>query len=252
MGLTAVVRGVRGGVGFLTRLPVETDETEWDRFRAFPAAFPIVAYLVGAIASVPFLIGDSAPTTAAFGYLAVLVALIGIPHLDGVADLGDAMAAHGENASRTALKDTKTGVGAIVAVAFVLVGLTLAALALVGVPLLVAVGLVIAAEVGAKLGMATVACLGTASHEGLGSAFTGEADAELLLGPLVASIPAALIVFPSAAGVAAVAVGPLVAIVLIRWGNRTLGGVNGDIFGATNELARLFALHVGVIAWTLS
>ena len=252
MALRPSIRGLRGAIGFLTRLPIETDETDWDRFRAFPAAFPIVAYLIGAIASVPFLIGDFAPTIAAFGYLFVLIVLIGIPHLDGVADLGDAMAAHGEDASRRALKDTKTGVGAIVAVGFVLVGLALAALALSGLPVSVAVGLVIAAEVGAKLGMATVACLGTASHEGFGSAFTEEADAELLLGPLLASVPAALIVFPSIAGAAAVAVGPFVAIVLIRWGNRTLGGVNGDVFGATNELARLFALHVGVIAWTLS
>ncbi len=252
MALKPSVRGLRGGIGFLTRISIETDEADWERFRAFPAAFPIVAYLIGTITAVPFLIADLNPTTTAFGYLLALIVLVGIPHLDGVADLGDAMAAHGEDASRTALKDTKIGVGAIVAVGFVLVGLALAAFALSGLPVLAAVGLVIAAEVGAKLGMATVACLGTASHEGLGSAFTGEADAELLLGPIIAAIPAALIVFPSIAGIAAVAVGPLVAIVLIRWGNRTIGGVNGDIFGATNELARLFALHVGVIAWTLS
>ncbi|MDR9430255.1 MAG: adenosylcobinamide-GDP ribazoletransferase [Natronomonas sp.] len=249
MALNTIVGGVRGGIAFLTRLPVETGEADWDRFRSFPAAFPIIAYLVGAIASLPFLFGFSAPT-ASFGYLLVLVVLVGIPHLDGVADLGDAMAAHGEDATRRALKDTDTGVGAIVAVVVVAGGLVLAGLALATLPPLAAVGLVVAAEAGAKLGMATVACLGTAAHEGLGSAFTERADSGVLLGPIVATLPAALFA-PLPAGLAAVAVGPLVAILLIRWANRSLGGVNGDVFGATNELGRVLALHVGVIAWTL-
>lgn len=254
MALSDVAGGLRGAVAFLSRLPVSTDEADWDRFRAFPAAFSIVAYLVGAVAAVPFLLAGvvSLPGTAvAFGYLLVLLGLVGIPHLDGVADLGDAMAAHGSDASRRALKDTTTGVGAIVAVAVVFVGLALAALELAALPVVVAVGLVVAAEVGAKLGMATVACLGTASHEGLGSAFTRGAEPTLLFGPALVALPAALFVPAVPASIAAVVVGPLVAVGLIRWADRTLGGVNGDVFGATNELGRLLGLHAGVIVWTL-
>ena len=37
---------------------------------------------------------------------------------------------------------------------------------------------------------------------------------------------------------------------LRRWARRRLGGVSGDALGATNELARVAALHAGVIAWT--
>jgi len=243
--------GLRGAVGFLTRLPVSTTGEDWDRFRTFPAAFPIVGYLIGAIAAVPFVLAAPAASTA-FGYLLVLVGLVGIPHLDGIADLGDAVAAHGKDTRRRALKDTTTGVGAIVAVAVVVAGLVLAALGLAGLPTLVAVGIVVAAEVGAKLGMAAVACLGTASHEGLGSAFTRGTEPALLVGPLLVSLPAALFVGALPATVVTVAVGPLVAVALVRWADRTLGGVNGDIFGAVNELGRLFGLHVGVIAWTLS
>lgn len=249
MALNAIVGGVRGGVAFLTRLPVASDADDWERFRAFPAAFPLVAYLVGAVATLPFLFGFPAPT-ASFGYLVVLVVLVGVPHLDGVADLGDAMAAHGDDATRRALKDTETGVGAIIAVVVVAVGLVLAGLTLATLPLRTAVGLVVAAEVGAKLGMATVACLGTAAHDGLGLAFTESADSGLLLGPIVAALPAAFLA-PLPAGLAAVAVGPIAAVFLIQWANRSIGGVNGDIFGATNELARVLALHAGVIAWTL-
>ncbi|MFO7927699.1 MAG: adenosylcobinamide-GDP ribazoletransferase [Halobacteriota archaeon] len=249
MALNTVAGGIRGAIAFLTRLPIASGADDWERFRAFPAAFPIVAYLVGALAALPFVLGFPTPT-AAFAYLAVLVALVGIPHLDGAADLGDAMAAHGAEETIQALKDTETGVGAIVAVVLVVSGLVLAGLTLSTLPLAAAVGLVVAAEVGAKLGMATVACLGTAAHEGLGSAFTESADSQLLLGPIIVALPAAFLA-PLPAGLAAVAVGPLVAILLIRWANRSIGGVNGDVFGATNELARVLALHVGVIAWTL-
>jgi len=248
--LRSIAAGLRGGIAFLTRIPVGTDESDWDRFRAFPATFPLVAYLIGAIAAIPFVF-FLPPPVAAFGYLVVLVVLVGIPHLDGVADLGDAMAAHGGAAAETALKDTTTGVGAIVAVTVVVSGLVLGAIGLGGVPPTAAVGIVIAAEVGAKLGMATVACLGTAAHEGLGSSFTGSSEPALLVGPVVAAAPAALLVAPSPAGIAVVAAGPVVAVGLLRWANGTLGGVNGDVFGATNELARVAGLHVGVIVWTL-
>jgi len=249
--LNSVASGLRGGVAFLTRVPVGSGEADWNRFRSFPAAFPLVAYPIGALAALPFLSGVSPPTVA-FGYLLALVVLVGIPHFDGVADLGDAAAAHGAGDAREALKDTATGVGAIVAIAVVVGGLLLGALGLAAAPPRTAVGIVVAAEVGAKLGMATVACLASAAHEGLGSAFTERAEPALLFGPLLAALPAALLVAPLRAGIAAVAAGPLVAVGLIRWADGTLGGVNGDVFGATNELARVLGLHLGVIAWTLS
>ena len=249
--LNSVASGLRGGVAFLTRVPVGSGEADWNRFRSFPAAFPLVAYPIGALAALPFLSGVSPPTVA-FGYLLALVVLVGIPHFDGVADLGDAAAAHGAGDAREALKDTATGVGAIVAIAVVVGGLLLGALGLAAAPPRTAVGIVVAAEVGAKLGMATVACLASAAHEGLGSAFTERAEPALLFGPLLAALPAALLVAPLRAGIAAVAAGPLVAVGLIRSADGTLGGVNGDVFGATNELARVLGLHLGVIAWTLS
>jgi adenosylcobinamide-GDP ribazoletransferase len=250
MALRSIAGGIRGGFAFLTRVPVGTTERDWDRFRSFPAAFPLVAYPIGAIVALPFLAPGVPAPIAAFGYVIVLLALVGIPHLDGVADVGDAMAAHGPDAARRALKDTETGVGAIVAVAAVIGGLGLGGLALAGLPARAAVGVIIAAEVGAKLGMATVACLGTAAHEGLGSSFTERADAGLVVGPMLVALPAVLLVVPATA--IAVAVGPPVALALLRWARGAIGGVNGDIFGATNELGRVLALHVGVIAWTLS
>jgi len=241
-------RALRGGVGFLTRIPVGGDETDWRQFQAAPAVFPAVGYLVGVVAAVPFVVLPTHP--AAFAYLAVLVTVVGVTHLDGVADLADAAVVHERADRRGALTDTTTGVGAVVAVSVVVAGLALAGVALADLPLRIAVGLVVASEVGAKLGMATVACVGTASHDGLGAGFTRAADPTLLVGPVVVAGPAALLTGVSLTAPVAVLAGPLVAAAVVRWADGALGGVNGDVFGAVNELARLVALHAGVVAWT--
>lgn len=249
-----VLTALRGAVGFLTRLPVGHDGDAWTAFRATPAAFPIVGYLVGALVALP-LVGAlvlPAPTVAAVT-VAWLYAVVGITHLDGVADLGDAAVVHGDTERRVeVLKDTTLGVGGTVALAVVLLAVGLGVLALATLPLRLAVAVVVASEVGAKLSMAGVACLGTARHDGLGSAFTEEVATRELVPAIAVALPVALLAWPTAlaavALVGAVAGGALAA----AWANRLVGGVNGDAFGASNELARVAGLHLGVIAWTLS
>ncbi|QLD86048.1 adenosylcobinamide-GDP ribazoletransferase [Natronomonas halophila] len=247
MALTELGSAVRGGAAFLTRLPVTTSEGDWLQFQGTPAVFPLVGYLIGVLVALPFvLLGGHA---AAAGFLLALFVVAGINHMDGVADLGDAAAIHDAEDRKQALKDTTTGVGGTVAVAVIVAGLALAGLALASMPFRAAVALVVASEVGAKLGMATVACLGTASHEGLGSQFTRNASRQLLLGPALVAVPAAMLTGFSPAALVAVLAGPAVAVGLVRWADDALGGVNGDVFGATNELGRVVALHAGVYVW---
>ncbi|MFT4882596.1 MAG: adenosylcobinamide-GDP ribazoletransferase, partial [Natronomonas sp.] len=47
MALTELGAAARGGIAFLTRLPVTTSEDDWLRFQETPAVFPLVAYLIG-------------------------------------------------------------------------------------------------------------------------------------------------------------------------------------------------------------
>ena len=55
------------------------------------------------------------------------------------------------------------------------------------------------------------------------------------------------IVLLGLSGVLAVAAGILVGGFMIIVGKQVFGGVNGDVFGATNEIARMVALLVLVI-----
>ncbi|MFC7186738.1 adenosylcobinamide-GDP ribazoletransferase [Halorubrum yunnanense] len=253
---------LRGALGFLTRIPVGRSEAAWEAFSRAPWTFPVVGYLVGGLVALPLLLPAPAPTVALAFPLAVY-AVTGITHLDGVADLGDAAVVHGEpERRREVLKDSALGVGGTVALVAVVLGLATAAFGLVeaataaGAPgvrdrLGVAVGVVVAAEVGAKAATATLVCVGDAAHEGLGSALTEGATAGSALPVLALAAPAALLAWPRLLpGAAALLAALATAELLRRWARRRLGGVSGDALGATTELARVAALHAGVIAWT--
>ncbi|MFB6118189.1 adenosylcobinamide-GDP ribazoletransferase [Halosegnis sp.] len=243
-------RPLRGAAGFLTRLPIATDETDWHAFAASPWTFPVVGILVGALVALPLLLPD---LVGALGFVVAVYALIGINHADGLADLGDAAVVHGDAERRRAvLKDSAVGVGALVAVGLGLVGLTLAAVGLARLPWPRALALAVAAEVGAKAGMATLACLGRAGHEGFASAFTGRCSPTGLVGVAAATLPviaAAALLAPEVglAALAALLSALAVAIWLGRWADANLGGVTGDVFGAANELGRVAALHAGLL-----
>ncbi|MDQ2073178.1 adenosylcobinamide-GDP ribazoletransferase [Haloarcula sp. H-GB4] len=246
-----VLTAVRGAIGFLSRLPVGHSEQAWEAFVGTPAAFPLAGYVVGGLVAVPFLaVGLLPAPVVAAAYLGGVVLVTGVNHADGLADLGDAAVVHGDpEKRRDVMQDTTIGVGAVLALGTVLLALALAALAVARLPPLVAVSLVLAAEVGAKLAMATLACVGRPSHEGFGATVINGNGPGHLVSSLAAALPAAVVAVPAAT--VAVLTGPLLALGISGWADRRLGGVSGDAFGATNELARAAALHVGVAAWSL-
>lgn len=251
-----VLRAVQGALAFLTRLPVGGDERSWEAFRRTPVAFVLAGYVVGGFAALPLAVPLPLSTTAAL-YLGTLYLLTGVTHVDGLADTADASVVHDESTDRerrrAVLKDSETGVGGTLAVALVLGTLLLGALGMAGSGPRVAFTIAVAAEVGAKAGMATLVCLGDAAHEGLGSALTDSADATALAPVFVAALPVLALAAPlgTPAVVAALLGGPAVALLTLRWARSRLGGVSGDVLGATNELGRVVGVHAGVVAWTL-
>ena len=245
MALTAV----QGALGFLSRLPVGHDDAAWEAFRTTPVSFPLAGYVLGALVAPPLLLSRPS-STVGFLFVVGICLVTGINHIDGVTDLGDALVVHGGPAERRAvLKDTTVGVGGALAVALVVFGLATAGVALAELPPRAAL-LVVTAEVGAKLGMAVLVCLGSASHDGLGSAFTGNAPRSLIA-PVLVAAPVAVLTWPRAtASMATLLAAVLAALFVFHWARVNLNGVSGDVLGATNEIARVAALHAGVITWT--
>lgn len=243
-----VLTALRGGVGFLSRIPVGQDSGAWDAFRRRPATFPVVGYGIGLLIAIPLTL-PVPPWSAAVAFTAGIYVVTGINHLDGLGDLGDALAVHDDaETRRDVMADTQMGVGAILLLGVVLIGLFAAGVSLHRLPLR-ALALVVSAEVGAKLAMAGMVCFGSASHTGLGSALTAEASPRMFALPVLIALPAAALTWPSPAGIVSLATALIVGALVGRWSETSLGGVNGDVMGAVNELSRLLALHVGVIVW---
>ncbi len=254
----SAVAALRGALGFLSRVPVGHSDAGWEAFRRTPTAIPAAGYLIGAlvagVAVAPAVVVGLPAPTLALALVAATYLLTGITHVDGVADLGDAAVVHGDaDARRAVLKDTTVGTGGVLAVAVVVGGLALGGLGLASLPLGAAVAVVVAAEVGAKAALATLVCVGQSAHEGLGSALTAESSPRAALGVAVVAAPVVALTWPRpAVGVAVLLAAGAVAAGTLRWSRARLGGVSGDVFGATNELARVAGLHAGVVAWTLS
>ena len=254
-----LVPALRGAIGFLSRVPIGRDDGDWEAFQRTPTAFTLSGYVLGALIGLPVAVlaavGAPAVSVAVVGLFAVY-AVTGINNLDGLLDLGDAAVVHGEPDDRVAvLKDTTVGVGAVAVAVVALLALAFGFYGLGVAGSLAVFAFVVAAEVGAKLSMAGIACVGAASHEGLGSGFTTNAYRSDLAIPVVVSLPVVALGVPIGAvlPVAAAFLGAFLGGgLLAAWANQLLEGVNGDVFGAANEVARLVGLHVGVIAWTLS
>ncbi len=261
-----MMTALRGALGFFTRIPVGRTEAAWEAFVDSPWTFPVVGYLVGALVATPLVLAGAVPLPAATVTLAVVVvtyAVTGITHLDGVADLGDAAVVHGDAADRRAvMRDSALGVGGTLALVLVIVGLATGVLEVVGigsaavsggVDPAAAVALVVVAEVSARAAAGLLICVSDAAHTGLGSAVTDPSGARAALPVLVLVVPAVALGWPRLAPSFAALVAALgTAAVLRWWATRRLGGVSGDVLGATIELSRVAALHAGVVAWTLS
>ncbi|AWB27512.1 adenosylcobinamide-GDP ribazoletransferase [Halococcoides cellulosivorans] len=249
-----MIPAVVGAIGFGTRLPVGVDDDAWTALTDRPGVLVLAAVptgLAGALAVV--LPGPSA--TVAIAYLLALVAVGGITHLDGLADCADGAAAHGSPAERRAIvADTAIGVGGTLAIAGSVAALVAAGLTLANGPAVQAAGIVLASEATASVAMVALAVGGSAATDGLGATViepAGGIDALIagLIGtPLVAAAALAGPLVPVAVG----AGGTLAALAVWTWARRTLGGLTGDVLGASHATARICAVHAGVIVWTVS
>ena len=245
-----VVRSVLVATAFLTRVPVPIAADAADVGRAarwFPliggvlgGANAAVAWTLTAIVDVPaaltatLIVGLSAWATGAI-------------HLDGLADTVDGFGGGRDRDSALRIMRDPL-IGSYGAVALVIViGIKLTAIATL-LDRAGALGVVVAAP---ALSRWTIAALAAAlpyarTDGGLGQAVTHERDSA---GLIVATVVAALIVLGAlgADALIAWAFAALTAFWIGRAARRRIGGVTGDVFGASVELAEASVLVCGVL-----
>lgn len=239
--------------GFFTRIPIGTRAPLEAVVAAFPLV-PLVGWITGLAGGlVAFALAGWVPAfPLAAVVLAVVVGLTGLNQMDGLLDLGDGLMVHGDAERRLqVMHDHAAGVGAVgaVLVTYLLTFASLAALAAEGRTVLAAA--VVAAEVLSRVPYLLLAWWGRPSHEGLGRTFLeGFGPAHAAVGVVLALPVFAAAIWLGVTAMAAGAVAVVVVAVLVaRVAGRLLGGVGGDVMGASQEITRamvLLALTVGL------
>lgn len=244
------MKGVFVAIAFLTRVPVPVDADAMDVGRA-ARWFPLVGGAIGgAGALAAWALRDllSVPPGLCAALLVALGAWVtGAIHFDGLADTADGF---GGGRSRDAvlriMRDP--AIGSFGATALVLVVTTKVTALAVLLERGAALPFLVAAPAIARWTIAALAAwLPYARAEGgLGQAVTGGRNTA---GPIVATGITALIA-GAALGVGAIAAwtpAVLTMALLARAARRRIGGVTGDVFGASVELTETSVLVGGVL-----
>jgi adenosylcobinamide-GDP ribazoletransferase len=220
---------------FETRLPLGRP-VDLGPFARHSWLYPLAGYVTGGIAALAAFLIAPRPLAAAAG-LALALLITGFHHFDGLLDLGDGIMAHGNREKRVAaLTDRAIGAGGVG------LGLVVTLVAYAGLSSVPRVwAAILAGEVLARLGLTWITVAGRPFREGIHATLHQGARPVHGLYAVVLVLPLLLILPPCplllAAGVTGLAVAGMISL-----GNRLFGGVNGDMAGASHEIARALVI----------
>ena len=239
-----VVNEFVDAVQFLTRIPVDVTDRRPSVGRAmpwFPLVGGIVGAIVGGVAAVLWLWVP--PIVAAAVAITIGLLVTGAFHEDGLGDTADAFGG-GTTIDRRLqiLKDPRQGTYGVCAICASLL-IRVACVASMPGPATMFATLVAAGTLGRASSLMVAARLPAAGYDGLGATAAGEL-----------SQPAAWISVIGAVGIAVLAVGwwaaPLAgagivaALVVGGLAMSRIGGVNGDVLGATEVVTECLCLVI--------
>ena len=232
---------------FLTRLPVWAGPISDRVLGRSVAFFPLVGLVLGLVVTGLgyWIMGTLTPTLGAVLLVALLAALTGALHLDGLSDLFDGLGGGRGDRERVLAIMRDSRIGAHGAVALVLVlGAKIAAVAV----LLESrdfLGLMAFPVIARFAVVPQIVLFRYTRPEGLGRAFNGEARVVELAVATATMVAVAIALGPAIAREAGAAVGASVLIGF--WLRARLGGLTGDIYGATIEITETVALFVAAM-----
>ena len=239
------LRGLRLATQFLTRLPVPAVvDFSAEEFSRSSAWFPFVGLAIGVVVSLILWICSyrSAALGAAVGLLA-WVWMTGALHLDGLADLSDALAASHRDSQKffAVLADPHLGAFGVVSIVLMLIlkvtGLAQLSGVLIAFPLIPA---------WARLGPLAWSRWLRPLKPGHGERFAGH----LHLGWIAFWVVALLVASAAVAPILCIA--PLVIAAWGGWLKWRLGGTTGDCLGAGIEVTEVVLLYALAMAGTAS
>ncbi|MGD9779096.1 adenosylcobinamide-GDP ribazoletransferase [Methanomethylovorans sp.] len=269
---------LRSGFGFLSTIPVGLTMEGLDEFFKRTYLHILVGAVLGLLMGVfAFLSMMTLPQQISAIMIVIFVYyLTGLNHLDGLADLGDGVTAHGSVEKKIrALKDVALGIGGVGFCTMGILAFYLSIASLQSEALLwadnsmrtaaaILFSSMLIAEVSAMQCMLTIAAFGKSIHEGLGSILVQNTTfPKYIVGLLGSVVICSLALLPFGiwyCGIIALIAAIISAFLVLNISNRHFGGMNGDVIGTSNEVGRTIALimivlvlsyHNGGIPWML-
>ena len=246
---------LKSGFGWLSTIPVGISMEGIEALMRHVYVFPLVGLVLGIILGGVAYLGAQvlSANLVAIVVIVAIYRLCGINHIDGLADFGDGVIAHGPREKKiAAMKDVSLGTGGAVFMAVIL----LAAFAtLSDTPRALLPLALLVAEVSAKEAMICFAAFSNSLQKGFGQIMIERTGSrQFLLGLAISAILCAAVLGPL--GLAALAAAQAAAFYMVLVAKRNFGGATGDGIGATNEIARVVALAAaltlgGVLPWML-
>lgn len=250
-----LLSALRSGFGFLTTIPVGITMEGIEKLMKHIYLFPVVGAVAGLLLAGAGYASSLVlpPILTSVAVIIFIYYLTGINHIDGLADFGDGVAAHGTREKKiAAMRDTAVGTGGMIFCIIAILGVFSSLVSIIEkkelLPYLLPSAL-IAAETCAKQTMVTVAAFGKKLHEGFGAMTVDNTKiSDLALGLVFTGIICYLALGPI--GIGALIVSQSAGLLVLNTANRHFGGVSGDIVGASNEIGRLAALmFIGGYVW---
>lgn len=244
-----VFRSIRAIISFLSIIPVARHSTQIDIFYIAKVMylFPFVGAIIGSIIGLFAYAASFYIQPLLLGLLvtALLLIITGANHTDALADFADGlMAKGGKETKYKAMLDPSVGSVGTAAVVLYIVGMIFAISNFhrEGINLLTSL---VIAETIAKYVMVVQAHIGSSAWEGFSSPFTASMKDKRKF--LAASAIMILILVATGEGYASfMSLGGslLIGIIIYYTSKRSLGGISGDVIGASNELTRLSSLII--------
>jgi len=242
--------GIKNSIAFLTIIPVGMDKDGLRQAADYMPVFPAIGGGIGLVVGVMIWAAEAVLPPYIVGMLGLggLLLITGANHTDGLLDFGDALMSHKPREEKIRiLHDPKMGTGGF-GLGLVVLGTT--ALGIASLDAGIVIPSLVAIEAAAKFAMVFQSAAGKSAFHGMNTYFI-EAMHKAPRSPrlLVASILVLVITFCALGRI-----GVLVSIVSVVTGavvlaivNRQLGGLTGDVMGATNDLARMTSLLTVVV-----
>ena len=234
----------RIALGFLTILPVDRSlQATPERLGRSMALFPASGVVLGLILVILNSLLDAFIPRAVLDCLLLLILIVitGALHLDGIADLLDGLAGGKDrDGILRIMKDSRVGAMGVVGLVMLLL---LKYLCLFNLPLeLKSAGLIFMPAAGRWVQVVlAVSCRYLRGPEGTGAVFLEYASERELLIASGSLIAVAMVLF-GLQGIFLIFLLGITAMLLIKYFEIRLGGVTGDVLGASSELIEVLAL----------